>query len=533
MLARKYRRLTGAISVAALLLAGAAAAQPAAAAQLLADDFDGAPLGAPPPGWTVNDTGGSVAVQAVPTAGNPANRAMCATRDTVNTPLSTQHVFSPASGVVTTEARLRAAQTDALFYGPVLQDSLGRDVIQLGFHHENGQFSGLTSWWTGFVQYQANIWYDLRVVADVDTDTYDLFWNGTLVRSAEPFKNAADDLAAIKFTGYAWTLGSACYDDVVVDGDGGGGEPGGWPGADGKSGVNANNEGITIANIEAFCNWRGRACDVTVTPTTRSTWDTMTGAGGAWLFDRLAAWPGQLVISQGLLPNSHAGQLQECAAGDFDQHWQNFGSMLTDKNREDSIVRLGWEFNGNWTSWAATNTQAWIDCYRTAAQNIRVTAPEVTFDWTIGAHWHSSGICGGVSTNCYPGDDVVDIIGIDNYDMGPSAATLAEFNQIAEAQEGLTWLYDFAMSRGKQFSVGEWGIAPGSEFNDTGENPPFIQWMHDWFAERTDNLAYEAYFNTCTPNDVQSNLHRPVSAEDNCVRLNENAGSLYQDLFGG
>lgn len=524
---RPYRSATALVASVAVFATAVASSPVASAIPLVSDDFESAPVGAPPPGWTVADSGGSIVVSNIATSQDPNNRAMCLTRSTVNTPLNAHVNFGPVDGEATIEVRLRAAQTDALFYGPVLQDSLGHDVIQLGFHHENGKFSGLTSGWTGFVAYQANTWYDLRVEADTNADTYDLYWNDALIRVGEPFKTAADDLAVLKFNAYSWRLGSACYDDIVIDGATASGE---WPGANGRSGVNANNEGISIASIDAFCDWRDRACEVTNTPTTRSTWDSMTGSGGQWLFNRLDGWPGQLVISQGLLPNSHAGQLAACANGDFDQHWQNFGSLLTSNDRADSIVRLGWEFNGSWTNWSATDTQDWIDCYRTAAQNIRITAPEVIFDWTIGGKWSSPSICDGVSTNCYPGDDVVDIVGIDYYDMGPCTDTLAEFNQVAAAQEGLTWLYDFAVSRGKPFSVGEWGVAPGR--NTCGENPQYIGWMHDWFVDHADNLAYEAYFNSCTAGEVESNLHRPVSTQDNCVRLNTTAGSLYLSLWG-
>jgi hypothetical protein len=304
-----------------------------------------------------------------------------------------------------------------------------------------------------------------------------------------------------------------------------------WPGEHGKSGVNAD-PSIDLPSLQAFCSWRGRPCDLVHVYTDRKDWETMTRAG--WMFDAFAGYPGEVVISQGLVPERSAAlaaaDLAACAAGEHDEDFRAFGSLMVNKNRAASVVRLGWEFNGDFMPWAATDTQQWKRCYRHAALAIRATNPRVILDWTINSHGTPAGICGGNSLNCYPGDDLVDIIGIDNYDMAPSATSAADFTRIANAPEGMTWLLNFAKKRGKRFSVGEWGIAPGSEYNQTGENPQFIRWMHDWFATHSDQLAYEAYFNNCEPKLVESNLNTAVGPL--CGRQNRAAGELYRKLFG-
>jgi len=304
--------------------------------------------------------------------------------------------------------------------------------------------------------------------------------------------------------------------------------PGEWPGANGRSGVNGDPV-IDQASVEAFCTWRGRSCPIAMAYTSRDSWEKMT-SGTGWMFDNFSGFPGQLVISQGLVPNGRPQDMAACARGDHDQDWRNFGTLMTRKGRANSIVRLGWEMNGTFMPWSALNTRQYIDCYRHAALAIRETAPEVVYDWTINSHGTPREACGGVSTNCYPGDDVVDIIGIDNYDQGPAAHGAADFQRIAEAPDGLSWTYDFARRHGKRFSVGEWGVAPGSDWNDVGENPEFIRWMHDWFADHAPDLAYEAYFNNCTAGDVESNLYRPAGG--NCARQNTRAGAIYRDLWG-
>jgi hypothetical protein len=284
------------------------------------------------------------------------------------------------------------------------------------------------------------------------------------------------------------------------------------------------------ASVEAFGTWRGRPSTAAHTYTDRTSWDSMT-RGSGWVFDNFAGFTGLLVVSQALVPNGHAADMAACASGSHDQDFRDFGTLMVNHGRGASVVRLGWEFNGTWFAWSATNTDQWKQCYQHAAAAIRATNPAVILDWTINAHGTPSNICNGSSLNCYPGDAWVDIIGIDNYDHAPSASSLDVFNSIAQATDGMTWLYNFAKQHNKRFSVGEWGVAPGSGYNTTGENPEFIRWMHDWFAAHAVDMAYETYYNSCGAGDVESNLFRSVSSA--CVRENLNAGSMYKTLFGG
>ncbi|GAA2512883.1 glycosyl hydrolase [Pilimelia columellifera] len=302
---------------------------------------------------------------------------------------------------------------------------------------------------------------------------------------------------------------------------------GAWPSEAGASGVNGDPL-IDKASVENFCRWRGRRCAIAHAFTDRRGWAPMT-TGSGWMFQAFAGFEGALVISQGLVPEGRADDLDDCAAGQFDHLWHGFGKLMVDHRRASSVVRLGWEFNGAFMPWHGGDPATWTACYRRAAGQIRAANPEVVLDWTINAHTTPPNICGGVSTGCYPGDEWVDIIGIDNYDHYPSSADRAEFDRVAQAPEGLSWLYRFAVRRGKLFSVGEWGIAPGSAGNPSRENPQFVDWMHQWFAAHSDRLAYEAYFHSCHAGGIQSTLIGPASAG---CRQNPNAAARYRTLFG-
>lgn len=298
---------------------------------------------------------------------------------------------------------------------------------------------------------------------------------------------------------------------------------GSWPGAGGLSGVNGDPV-FDTAHVNAFCSARGRPCRIAQTYTDRTSWESMT-RGTGWTFEFFSGFDGMLVISQGLVPNGAQGDLAACARGEHDADWRAFGTLMLSHFRGDSVVRLGWEFNEKTSSWRADDPQTWIACYRRAADAIRAADPEVLLDWTINAHNTPAGVCGGVSTNCYPGDDYVDIVGIDNYDHFPWSPTKEAFDRTAARPEGLTWLYDFARSHGKPFAVGEWGVVPTG---DAGrENPAFVTWMHEWFAAHAAHLAYEAYFSDCGEGGVQSSLFR---TDEQCLK-NPGSAARYAALF--
>ncbi|HEU4349757.1 MAG TPA: hypothetical protein VFR35_18420, partial [Actinoplanes sp.] len=148
-----------------------------------------------------------------------------------------------------------------------------------------------------------------------------------------------------------------------------------WPGPNGLSGVNGDPV-FDTAHVQRFCAARGRPCKLAQTYTDRTTYESMT-SGSGWTFEFFDDFPGALVISQGLVPARGEADLRRCAAGEFDAHWRAFGSLMVRHGRGDSIVRLGWEFNERTTAWRATDTQAYIGCYRHAADNIRATNPSV------------------------------------------------------------------------------------------------------------------------------------------------------------
>jgi len=121
---------------------------------------------------------------------------------------------------------------------------------------------------------------------------------------------------------------------------------------------------------------------------------------------------------------------------------------------------------------------------------------------------------------------------IDNYDAWPPSLTREQFLARANDVGGTCWRYDFAVSHGKPFGAGEWGVASGVGQNGGGDNPSFIQWMWEFFQDKAgENLRYEACFNTCEPNNVGSNIYLPPGP--NCVFQNPASAQRYLSLWGG
>ena len=275
------------------------------------------------------------------------------------------------------------------------------------------------------------------------------------------------------------------------------------------SGIGHPNQ--TRANYDSFGAWRGRPIDVAKVFPARDSWDTIVGPG-SFIYGNFDGFPGRLAVAVPLFPKS--GSLGPCAAGQYDGQWATFGRSLVGHGRGDSIVQLGWEFNGDYGFWwNATDTNQWIQCFRKAATAIRSTAPDVLIDWTMNGHATPSNRCGGNAWNCYPGDAYVDVVGIHDYDHYPAAPTQQAFDARANGNQGLNAVHEFAKAHGKWMSVLEWGVDHNTSrgANVGGDNALYIQLQLDWFAahdvESGGRLIAEAYFDDgCVATNTRSTL---------------------------
>jgi hypothetical protein len=293
------------------------------------------------------------------------------------------------------------------------------------------------------------------------------------------------------------------------------------PGALWPTGVSAD----STAAADAFARYRGRANDVVVLFASRVDWSSITDP---WIGDsaeHFAAFPGTWVVSEPMFPDPPPGadlaayarqQLTRCATGAFGTYFQRFGRWLVERKRSASFVRIGWEANGTWFGWQAVDPAAWMGCFRDEALALLGADPGARIDWTLNAHTATPG--GGDPFALYPGDDVVDVVGMDTYDQYPPSPDGQAFQDQCEMPAptpGLCTVIAFARLHHKLFSVPEWGLV-GADSNAArvgaagGDNPAYVADMFQIFQRYHAMLAYEAYFNNADPADVRSSLEGPV-----------------------
>jgi hypothetical protein len=243
----------------------------------------------------------------------------------------------------------------------------------------------------------------------------------------------------------------------------------------------------------AFATWRGRPLDVVTAWGNRASWQDIENP--AFLYQRFRGSPYTMAFGVAMLPEQVSGvSLQACADGAYNAYWRQFGSVISSYGLGNSIIRLGWEFNGNWYAWQATNPATWAACWRQIVTSARATAPGLLWDWNVN-RGKSAGLAD--PTQAYPGDAYVNIIGVDSYDMWPAATAPNGWQTQLNGLQGLNYWLSFAVTHGKKLAVSEWGnVTTGSSAG--GDSAQYVQDMRGFFAANADNLAYESTFQGST-----------------------------------
>ncbi|AUG80299.1 hypothetical protein CFP65_5602 [Kitasatospora sp. MMS16-BH015] len=190
-----------------------------------------------------------------------------------------------------------------------------------------------------------------------------------------------------------------------------------------------------------------------------------------------------LVPNEGNIPDPEVAKLLARGnQGEFDRHFLKLARKLVAFGGGDTIITLGWEMNGTtYTSRCRPDPAAWKAYWRRIVGVMRsVPGQHFRFDFDP-----TRGLDAIPWTRCYPGDDVVDIIGMDSYDQ-PAGAT---FDQYVSEPYGLQDQVEFAAKRGKPVSYPEWGL-----FRN-GDNPEFVRRMVEWM--RTHDTSYQTLTDYC------------------------------------
>jgi hypothetical protein len=323
-------------------------------------------------------------------------------------------------------------------------------------------------------------------------------------------------------------------------------------------GVNAT------AGVDAFAAWLGRPVDLGVDFVGPESWSNI-----AWPTFWLDAWskwvhakPGRrLVLGIPMLAGPVDGSgptqgdkgvgvpvsLEKGAEGAYNDYFKDLAENLVHQQLGDTILRPGWEFNGGWYAWRGKGkTEAFAKYWRQIVATMRsVSGTEnLKFCWnpTLGDQDFPA-------DEAWPGDDVVDYVGIDVYDETwnpdtypwPKDTSAADIERrqkkawdewIYYSPRGLKFWSEFAQKHGKPLAFPEWGLVNQGEGHGGMDNLYFLSQMHEFITAPANHVAFACYF------DFNEAKHRDAISPNLTGGKDEGtdfpkSSAQFKALFGG
>ncbi|MCP9945191.1 hypothetical protein LUX12_11035 [Streptomyces somaliensis] len=205
-----------------------------------------------------------------------------------------------------------------------------------------------------------------------------------------------------------------------------------------------------------------------------------------------------LELNESRLPDAAVRRMLRAGAeGRYDRHFRALAQRLVGLGVPDTVVVLGWEMNGStYSHRCGPDPEAWKEYWKRIVTAMReVPGQGFRFDFAP-----NRGRDAVPWTECYPGDDVVDIVGMDSYDQPPART----FDEQVEEPYGLRDHVEFAAAHGKPISYPEWGL-----FRN-GDNPEYMRRMLGWIREH--RPLYHSISDYC-PHGVWQCRSNPRSSE--------------------
>ncbi len=286
--------------------------------------------------------------------------------------------------------------------------------------------------------------------------------------------------------------------------------------------------------VDAFAAWLGRPAVWGLDFVGGESWDNV--GWPTWWLEHWSTWahakPGRrLVLSIPILAGPAEGtgptqgskgvgasvSLEEGAKGAYNEYFKDLAENLVRYHLDDAIIRPAWEFNGGWYAWRAKGkTEAFAKYWRQIVTTMRgvAGAKGLKFCWnpTLGDQDFPA-------DQAWPGDDLVDYVGVDVYDETwnadtypwPADASAAEIERRQEkvwsewimySPRGLKFWSEFAAKHGKPLAFPEWGLVASSNGHGGLDDPYFVQQMHAFINDPANHVAFHCYF------DINSDDHR-------------------------
>jgi len=232
----------------------------------------------------------------------------------------------------------------------------------------------------------------------------------------------------------------------------------------------------------------------------------------------------RLIIGQAMIPSGQMPSNWRAlgAVGAYDGYIRTLGRNLVQAGLGSSVIDLGPEANGTWNVDNAGQTDVDFSQWRTywarfARVMKSVPGADFTFDWDLNSAVRSIPLA-----KIYPGDQAVDLIGVDVYDTAtpalPAAPSPSRWQAIAAQPGGVLAILAFAKRHAKPFSVPEWGLVSFAG-KGGGDDPTFVASIAA--LVRNNTVAFQSYFD------------HPGIGGTLAIQKNPRAFAIYKKSFGG
>jgi Glycosyl hydrolase family 26 len=307
------------------------------------------------------------------------------------------------------------------------------------------------------------------------------------------------------------------------------------------------------SNVDAFGQWLGRGVEIATAfvghysgTTEAENWSQIEGPD--WQLGPWSQWvkakPGRN-LSYAIAPFPQGGSLARCAAGDYDAHYVKLANNLASYGLLSAYLRLGYEMDAIslWGAFEGSGKEAsFAGCFRRMVQVMRQTQPANQWKFVFNPTDQFPSKAWLEAT--WPGDAYVDVVGADPYDHSwasntyPYPSTCNAACRLTRQQTAwslqvsrLNVLRDFAFAHGKPIAFPEWGVITRPDGHGGGDNPYYIQKMHEFITNPANKVVFHALFNTSS--DLDHRLNGPTYYDNpgGSTRFPE-AAARFKELFG-
>jgi Glycosyl hydrolase family 26 len=228
-----------------------------------------------------------------------------------------------------------------------------------------------------------------------------------------------------------------------------------------------------------------------------SPWFTHRTSGGTDWSPWITADPSQrrIVITQEMVPAGVPANWRVLGAkGAYDGYARRLAANLVAAGMGNAVIRLGHEMNATTYPDSLGNDPGeyrdWADYWARIVRAMRsVPGAHFLFDWNVNAGYRDIPL-----NSYYPGNDVVDIIGADVYDVGMPGDPKDQASRWASLSGepgGLDQIVAFAKAHNKPLSIPEWGLVGASD-GGIGDDPAYVQGIVNQISDSP--VVYQAYF---------------------------------------